>query len=60
MEQHCASGKAKVAVIGGSSSYVKAFTASFTGTLHLSSEVRCITRMENGVQAQFVCQQHET
>jgi uncharacterized protein len=47
-------------VAGGSSSYVKAFTAAFTGTLQLNSEVRRITRMENCVEVQFADQQHET
>lgn len=45
-------------VTGGSSSYVKAFTASFTGTLHLNAQVRRVTRTEDGVQVQFADQHH--
>ncbi len=47
-------------VVGGSSSYVKAFSASFTGSLQLNSRVHRIIRSEDGVQLQFADQQHET
>ncbi len=47
-------------VSGGSNSYVKAFISSFTGTIHLSSQVQRISRRENDVQVQFADQHHET
>jgi uncharacterized protein len=47
-------------VAGGSSSYVKAFTASFTGTVHLSTKIRRIFRADGGVQVQFADRHHET
>jgi uncharacterized protein len=46
-------------VAGGSSSYVKAFTASFTGTVHLSTKIRRIFRTDGSVQVQFADQHHE-
>lgn len=46
-------------VTGGSHSYVKAFTASFTGAVHLNTEIRRIFRTDGGVQVQFADQHHE-
>jgi uncharacterized protein len=40
-------------VAGGSSSYVKAFTAAFTGTLHLGTRVRRVTRTDRSVEIEF-------
>jgi len=40
-------------VAGGSSSYVKAFTSRFTGTIHLRSPIRRITRTLDGVRLEF-------
>jgi uncharacterized protein len=47
-------------VAGGSNSYVKAFTASFTGTVHLNTKIQRIFRTDSGVQVQFTDQLHET
>ena len=47
-------------VAGGSSSYVKAFMASFAGTIHLSTTIQRIFRTNGGVQVQFANQHHET
>ena len=47
-------------VAGGSNSYVKAFTASFAGTVHLNTKISRIFRTENGVQVHFADQHHET
>jgi uncharacterized protein len=47
-------------VAGGSNSYVKAFTASFTGTVHLNTKIWRIFRTENGVQVHFADRLHET
>ncbi len=47
-------------VAGGSNSYVKAFAASFNGTIQLNTKIRGIFRSENGVQVQFADQHHET
>jgi len=46
-------------VAGGSGSYVKAFKASFTGTIHLGTPIRRILRSENCVQLQFSDQHYE-
>ncbi len=46
-------------VTGGSSSYVDAFTASFTGVVHLNTRIRRIFRADSGVQVQFADQHHE-
>jgi predicted NAD/FAD-binding protein len=46
-------------VTGGSSSYVKAFKASFTGTVHLNTKIQRIFRTDGGVQVQFADQHHE-
>ena len=40
-------------VAGGSSSYVKAFTNRFTGSLHLRSPIRKITRTPDGVRLEL-------
>ncbi len=46
-------------VTGGSNSYVKAFTASFAGRVHLNTRIRQIFRTDGGVQLQFDDQHHE-
>ncbi len=46
-------------VAGGSNSYVKAFTASFTGKVHLNTKIQRIFRTDGGVQVQFADQHHE-
>ena len=45
-------------VTGGSNSYVEAFKATFTGTIHLNTKIRRISRTEDGVQVQFADQHH--
>lgn len=47
-------------VVGGSSSYVRAFTDSFTGTIHLATPVNRIVRSEGSVQLQFADQHHQS
>ena len=47
-------------VAGGSHSYVKAFSASFSGTVHLNAKVHRIFRTDDGVQIQFADQHHES
>jgi predicted NAD/FAD-binding protein len=46
-------------VAGGSNSYVKAFTASFGGSVLLNTKIRKIFRTDGGVQVQFADQHHE-
>jgi predicted NAD/FAD-binding protein len=46
-------------VAGGSNSYVKAFKASFVGTIHLNTKIRSIFRTDGGVQVHFADQHHE-
>ena len=45
-------------VAGGSSSYVKAFTNRFTGSLHLRSPIRKITRTPDGVRLELADRLH--
>lgn len=47
-------------VTGGSNSYVKAFNASFVGTVHLNTTIQRIFRTDGGVQVQFADQHQET
>ena len=47
-------------VVGGSSSYIKAFKASFVGTVHLNTKIQRIIRTDGSVQVQFADQHHET